>query len=104
MSRGLLPAPTPTLAGRTRLTVPRCVLVAGECFTTDCMFDRADLDCSGHLTAPREPSLFARDVHHVRPPRVGRGLALYECVGRGGSVSRANASAVAECLVRGVRV
>jgi hypothetical protein len=83
--------------------VPRCVHVAGECYTTDCMFDRADLDCSGHLTAPREPSLFARDVRYVRRPLVGRGLTWYDGVGRR-SVSRANASSVAECLVRGVRV
>lgn len=81
-----------------------CVRVAGDCFTIDCIFDRADVDCSGLLTAPREPSTFARDVLQVRPPRVGRGLALYECMDRHSAISRANASDVADCLVRGVRV
>ena len=96
--------PTAPACRSPRRHLGRCVRVAGECFTIDCIFDRADVDCSGLLTAPREPSIFARDVLRVRPPRVGRGLALYECVDRHSAISRANASDVADCLVRGVRV
>ena len=82
----------------------RCARVAGECYTVECMFDRADLDCSGVLTLS-EPTAFARDVRYVGSALVaaGQGQPVYECAGPEG-VSRADALRVAVCLVPGIRL
>ena len=78
--------------------------MAGECYTSACIFDHADQDCSGRLSLV-EPTVFARDVRYVGSALVaaGRGRPVYECLGPDG-VSREDAASFASCLVPGVRL
>ena len=74
----------------------------GECYTVDCMYARADVDCSGCMERP-ERHAFAADVRKVGSALVaaGGGRSLHACAGAD-CTPRDGAQRLAECLVPGL--